>query len=96
MNAILVEEEGKRKPVVAVPILVAVVAAVILEVVVLQWQLRRRRGEGEKKKDGEKEKRREGEVYVAVDEGFSGKVCHVRHDMTRCGWLGFSDGHVCN
>lgn len=36
MNAILVEEEGKRKPVVAVPILVAVVAAVILEVVVLQ------------------------------------------------------------
>ncbi|KAM0941568.1 putative protein kinase RLK-Pelle-LRR-III family [Dioscorea sansibarensis] len=73
VNATPVEEGGKRKPAVAVPILATVVAAAILAVVVLQWQLRRRRGEGEKEKDGEKEERRgggEGEVYVAVDEGF--------------------------
>ncbi|KAJ0961733.1 hypothetical protein J5N97_000052 [Dioscorea zingiberensis] len=73
VNATPVEVEGKRRPAVTIPILAAVVAAAVLAVVVLQWQLRRRRSDGEEKKDGEKEERRgggEGEVYVAVDDGF--------------------------
>ncbi|KAJ0975519.1 hypothetical protein J5N97_017484 [Dioscorea zingiberensis] len=68
VNAAPVEEEGKRRPAVTIPILAA-----ILMVVVLQWQLRRRRSDWEKKKDGEKEERRrggEGEVYVAVNDEF--------------------------
>ena len=65
VNATPVEEGGKRKPAVVVPILATVVVPTILVVVVLQWQLQRRRDEGEKGKDGEKEEGRgggEGEV----------------------------------